>query len=434
MSRHTDTLRKLLEQRPMTASQLAEDAGISQPTVSRALKSLGTDIVRVGAGPSIQYALQDGVRGIQPSPIYQVSAEGKIHPLGTLIPVRPSGFVIQRENGTTLYSEGLPWWLFDMRPQGYLGRAYASVYAAGLNLPLNPEHWNDTDVIRALLAHGQDSIGNLLIGEKARERFIALPTPVPVNRTTTFPELARAIASGEVPGSSAGGEQPKFCAYTEQGHVLIKFSAQSDNPVSERWRDLLLAEHLALAVLGVKTEVYDIAGQRFLEVPRFDRIGPFGRVGVFSLRALDMEFVGDALASWPILVSHLATAGHVQTEAIRGAALLWAFGCLIGNTDMHAGNLSFISNNGRPYQLAPAYDMLPMSFAPRSSGAIIDSLSPASLIAAVPSDTWREALQLANRYIAVVRDCDGFSDRFYPCIEALQQHIGEAEKRIARLG
>ncbi len=33
---------------------------------------------------------------------------------------------------------------------------------------------------------------------------------------------------------------------------------------------------------------------------------------------------------------------------------------LIGNTDMHYGNLSFISSHGRPYHLAPAYDILPM--------------------------------------------------------------------------
>lgn len=56
--------------------------------------------------------------------------------------------------------------------------------------------------------------------------------------------------------------------------MLVKFSASDENPVRERWRDLLLAEHLALRVLGVKTEVYDFDGQCFLEIPRFDRIGP----------------------------------------------------------------------------------------------------------------------------------------------------------------
>ena len=337
-------------------------------------------------------------------------------------------------DGVTLHSDALPWWLFDMRPQGYLGRAWATAHAAALGLPRNPEHWSDTEVIRALLAHGHDAIGDLLIGELARDRFIAMPALLPVDRAIDYPALAHAAASGELPGSSAGGEQPKFCAYTERGHVLVKFSVQDDNPVSERWRDLLLAEHLALSVLGVETEVFDFGGQRFLEVPRFDRVGQFGRVGVFSLRALDAQFVGDVSAPWPSLVSRLVADGHVQTDAIAGSARLWAFGTLIGNTDMHAGNLSFVSRHGRPYQLAPAYDVLPMGFAPKSGGAIVDTLSPAPLSASVDGETWREALNLAEMFFTMVSHCDGFSGRFSPCVEAMRRHLDEAASRIARLG
>jgi hypothetical protein len=132
-----------------------------------------------------------------------------------------------------------------------------------------------------LLAHGHDVIGNLLIGDAARQHFLSMPSrrrwSVP-----RLPALALAASAGELPGSSAGGEQPKFCAYTEHGHVLVKFTAAEDNAVSQRWRDLLLAEHLALAVLGVSTSLWDFGSQRFLEVPRFDRIGPLGRVAVFS--------------------------------------------------------------------------------------------------------------------------------------------------------
>ncbi|NAW01246.1 HipA domain-containing protein, partial [Salmonella sp. hn-h4] len=106
---------------------------------------------------------------------------------------------------------------------------------------------------------------------------------------------------------------------------------------------------------------------------------PLGRIGVFSLRALDAEFVGNASASWPVLVNKLVTGGHVHPEALMDTARLWAFGMLIGNTDMHAGNLSFISNHGRPYHLAPPYDILPMGFAPRAGGAISNELRPASL-------------------------------------------------------
>jgi hypothetical protein len=155
---------------------------------------------------------------------------------------------------------------------------------------------------------------------------------------------------------------------------------------------------------------------------------------VFSLRALDAEFVGDASAPWPSLVSRLAAEGHVETDAVAGAALLWAFGTLIGNTDMHAGNLSFVSRHGRPYQLAPAYDVLPMGFAPRSGGALVNTLLPASLSASVDGETWRAALNLAERFFTMLSDCAGFSSSFTPCIKAIRQHIDEAASRIARLG
>lgn len=434
MPRHSDSIRLLLGQGPMAARQIVETTGISQPTVSRALAALGDEVVRIGSGSAIRYALRDTARGFASAPVFRVSDAGQIRALGTLVPVRPNGFVMVQTDGVTRHSDGLPWWLFDMRPQGYLGRAYASTYAAALGLPANPEHWGDNEVLRALLVHGHDAIGNLLIGDLARDRFIGMPAPCPVERAADYPALARAAGAGEVPGSSAGGEQPKFCTYTERGHVLVKFSAPDDNPVSERWRDLLLAEHLALSVLGVETEVFDFGGQRFLEVPRFDRVGQLGRLAVFSLRALDAEFVGDAAAPWPSLVGRLVADGHVDADAVSGAARLWAFGTLIGNTDMHAGNLSFVSRHGRPYQLAPAYDVLPMGFAPRSGGAIIDALPPASLSASVNGETWREALDLAERFFALVSDCDGFSGRFSPCIEALGRHIDEAAGRIARLG
>ncbi|MGE9715838.1 type II toxin-antitoxin system HipA family toxin YjjJ, partial [Escherichia coli] len=61
---------------------------------------------------------------------------------------------MEQVDNVNRYSEGLPWWLFDMRPQGYLGRAYAATYSAELGLPHNPDSWSDTDIIRALIAHG----------------------------------------------------------------------------------------------------------------------------------------------------------------------------------------------------------------------------------------------------------------------------------------
>ncbi|MCU6671566.1 type II toxin-antitoxin system HipA family toxin YjjJ [Enterobacteriaceae bacterium H4N4] len=434
MTNRSDMIHQLLRQGPMPVRQLIDIIGISQPTASRALKAMGDDVVRIGSGPSIQYALRDAFRQFSSAPIYRITEEGQLQSLGRLIPVYPDGFVMEQTDNVCLHSDGLPWWLFDMRPQGYLGRAYASTYSTGLGLPPNPDHWTDTDVIRALLAHGHDAVGNLLIGEQARNQFLEMPLPTPVDRATAYPALAMAASSGQVPGSSAGGEQPKFCTYTERGHVIVKFTALDDNPISERWRDLLQAEHLALKVLGVETEVFDTGGQRFLEIPRFDRVGPLGRIGLFSLRALDAEFVGRARDAWPVLVNELIKQEQVHPDAAIGTARLWAFGMLIGNTDMHHGNLSFISGRGRPYNLAPAYDILPMGFAPKAGGELVNTLRPATLPDTIGGDVWREALDLAENFFSLATSCNGFSENFVPCLTALRGHLDEITSRISRMG
>lgn len=429
----TDTIRQFLTLGPARTKQLIEISRKSQPTVSRALKELGADLVRLGAGRSIQYALKDHARGFDIVPIHRVTEGGQISLLGHLIPVRPSGFVMVQSDGTHLHNDGLPWWLCDMRPQGFMGKAYAARHASALSLPADVEHWNDAHVIHALLHQGHDAVGNLLVGDRAREVFLHMPMPVPVDRGVMYPELARAAAAGESDGTSAGGEQPKFAAYTDQGHVWVKFSAAQDNPVSERWRDLLLAEHHALALLGTHSQVIDLNGQRFLEVPRFDRRGAMGRVGLFSLRVLEAEFVGRMHEPWPVLVQALAKAGVVQPQAIEGTALRWAFGALIGNTDMHAGNLSFISDQGRPYRLSPAYDVLPMGFAPNRFGELKSSLTPVALLPAIPGAIWHQASQLAHEYIERLRADPLLSGGFAPCLQAMHQHLCAAQEVISRI-
>ena len=52
---------------------------------------------------------------------------------------------------------------------------------------------------------------------------------------------------------------------------------------------------------------------------------------------------------------------------------LQAFGALVANTDMHLANLSLTVRGTRIRGLAPVYDMLPMHFAPRVNGEIVDT-------------------------------------------------------------
>ncbi len=325
-----------------------------------------------------------------------------------------------------------------MRPSGFLGRAYAISFAAELGLPANINEWSDTHAMRALIQHGDDLVGNLLLGDIAREHFIQSPTFVPI-ADADYPELAEAVERGEVAGSSAGGEQPKFVAYNGR-HVIVKFTAQDDNTVTQRWRDLLLAEHLAGRVLNdagmpaVVSRIVDIGTRRFLEVERFDRLGTLGRRAVHSLTALDSEFVGDAISPWPVLATRLAASRVITAEAADIAMLLYAFGVLIGNTDMHNGNLSFISDHDSPYAIAPSYDMLPMAFRPGNGGNLPVSLNPANLQSCVTPATWQQALGLAEIYWDKMRQDGRFTEGWGPCMDALGQHIEAARQRMERLG
>ena len=447
MPSHTESIRLLLTRSPLTTRQIIDLLKISQPTASRALVDLESELVKFKVGKAIHYALRNGARRLPDIAIFQVDAAGLIRKFGLLIPVYPDGFVLQPENGNAIHSEGLPWWLFDIRPQGYLGRSFAAQYGPQLNLPARLADWPDPQALQALLVHGYDLGGNLLLGDSARNTYLAKPAPVAIaaeHKADEYARLALAAANGEAAGSSAGGEQPKFTAYatTPSGdhHVIVKFTEREPSPISERWRDLLLCEHLALTVLSqagiaaTKTAIIDHHGQRFLEIIRFDRIGGSGRCALFSLAALDAEFVGRGWAGWPEIAQQLAISGEITRDAATGANLLAAFGTLIGNTDMHNGNLSFISPQGRPYDIAPAYDMVPMGFVPRAGGGLPDTLAPAHIQAAISNPTWHQAEQLAREFLAQVMSAAGFSQRFAPCITALEQRINLASAQIARLG
>lgn len=437
MRPHVENLVAALAGGPARPGQLIDRLGISQATLSRTVGAAGAGIVRIGAGKSIHYSARDNARGLPDMPVYRVSADGTLRRLGVLVPVRPAGFVMHQDDGVTLHTEGLPWWLNDMRPQGFLGRQWAARHGADLGLPPRLGDWMDTHALRALIERGDDVVGNLLLGDIVRDRFLHAPLPAQVARSD-FPKLAARAESGDVPGSSAGGEQPKFAACVQGRHVIVKFSAKARNDMTERWRDLLVAEYHALSVLheaglGALAEVFDIGGRRFLEVERFDRVGERGRRAVHSLESLDAEFVGQAGEPWPRIARELARNNVVSEDAIRGIETLYAFGALIGNTDMHNGNLAFIAEHGRPYALAPAYDMLPMAFRPQGNGTLPSSLEPARLHPSVSAVAWKHARDLAAKFVTRVKRDRRMSAGWRQCIVAISRHLQDASEAIARL-
>jgi hypothetical protein len=448
-SAHEAAIRQLLGRGPQSSRALQQQLGLSQPTVSRALAALGNELLRLGSGRSSFYSLRDSWPELPRLPLRRVCEAGRLHALGELLPLRPAGFAVAAADGSVRPSDGLPWWLADLRPQGFLGRAFAQRHAAALGLPADVDAWSDRQVLRALATQGHDAVGNLLVGDAAREQFLALPPPQAVpsrQRGAVFAQRAAQALAGDVPGSSAGGEQPKFTAFVETAHgpahVLVKFSLPEANALTTRWRDLLLAEHLALQVLhegglaAARSELLDHAGQRFLQLDRFDRVGALGRRALHSLGSLDDEFVGDRSAPWPVAVQALVRQRLATPEALPAVERLYAFGVLIANTDMHMGNLSFFSTAGQPCTLAPAYDMLPMALAPTAAGALRDTLPPLQLPASVPLATWHPALALAREWcdrLQAASTAGRLSASFEPAFVALHDRLVQAAAQVARI-
>jgi hypothetical protein len=192
---------------------------------------------------------------------------------------------------------------------------------------------------------GEDCVGNLIVGDDSLNRFLER-RPRPHTRAD-YPLLATGALAGQ-PGSSAGGEHPKFAVYSEGRHVLVKF-ASGDGAAADRWRDLLVCEHLALEVLreagtlAIHSEWFDLDGNRYLETVRFDRVGEQGRRGVISLFAINGHYLDPAFDNWGGAGRHILEAPSLRMDAEHAERMVWldTFGDLIGNTDRHFGNFSF---------------------------------------------------------------------------------------------
>ena len=83
-----------------------------------------------------------------------------------------------------------------------------------------------------------------------------------------------------------------------------------------------------------------------------------------SLEMYDAHYIGIG-SQWAATAMQTGRAGAESLSAadIQTLCLLDAFGALIANTDRHHGNVSLLLHQHR-WQLAPAYDMLPMFYAP----------------------------------------------------------------------
>ena len=250
------------------------------------------------------------------------------------------------------------------------------MHLAAMGLGDNPENWNTESILLSAI-HTHDAPGALLIGPLASAKAHAA-TLIP----TTNPGAALDLLSQDVTrtlpaGSSAAGEQPKFLAHNEKGEsFVVKFSANRGTPYGDRWSDLLIAEAMANKVLSdfgyasANNEVVQTDTRTYLLSTRFDRIGQ-GRRHIVSVGSVHDAFVKNAYVNWFATCSELARQGRLPLSQAQAVTDIFRFGQIIGNTDMHSGNLALYVQ-GRALQellegkfsVAPVYDMLPMRWRP----------------------------------------------------------------------
>ncbi len=386
----------------LSAGELTARLDVSPATLMRRVRAASHEVVRIGASHATRYGLRRELQTIGASevPIFRVNAEGQPAPVGRLV------FLAGEESvwlpGGMVF-DGLPPELADMRPTGFMGRSFTSRFPE-LPVPARVDDWSDQHTIVALARRGEDMPGNLIIGDESLERWYANEI-VAVTRDD-YPAMAEAATAGDVRGSSAGGERPKFGAFVDGRHVLVKYVGQG-GLVAERWRDLVAMEDIALTMLrdagnpASTAQLIDTPSHRFLEVERFDRVAARGRLPAMTLAAVHPR----ATDTWAQAARQMADARTLSAEDAIFLQLFEAFGRLIANTDRHQYNIALLPElsgigeamtiNARRYTLAPAFDQLPMLYAPTSDGQVPAREYTRPAPSADTWDVWEEATDLA---------------------------------------
>jgi len=410
-----------------SAPEIQQRFGFSQPVISRLITQLDDRVLAIGKARARRYSRLRDLRGLGGNfPVYAIDAEGNARLLGTLYCVAQSDFLWQPQDGREQLFKSLPWFLADLHPEGFVGRAFVRNCHQELGLPPRSNDWQEDHALMALVRRGEDTMGNLVVGQESLERYFrmvqeAAGTIPAAARTERYPRLAQEAMEGQPVGSSAGGEQPKFTATIEQGgmvkNVLVKFSPPVASEEGRRWADLLVCEHHALqvaqqaGVAAAQSMVLEAGGRLFLEVLRFDRTGLHGRLPIISLRAVDNEFYGYQ-DNWVNAANRMEKDGRLSAQDASALRWLSVFSSLIANNDQHFGNISLIMADGsKRFSLAPAYDLLPMLYRPMDGAAPVRNFTPP---AAVPGahQEWVAAFECACQFWDRVRVDTRISEPF----------------------
>ena len=408
----TSLVKTLLAERGLlTSAELQSATGKSQPTLSRALKQLLPQVQAIGKGRGARYGLVREIMGrASQQTLFLTDTEGRANEWGRLTFLEGERLHVQTPDIGAVTQNDLPWFLEAMRPQGFLGRLRGQAIGFA---DANPDNWSLEQTLYAILAFEHDGPGALTLGQETGEWLPEAPLDLE-QRAKHYDKLAGNVTQTLPAGSSAGGEQPKFLVHLDAPagyeRLVVKFTPPRGTPFGERWHDLLHTEFIALQTLQkhgfstAKTRIVHSDQRTYLESVRFDRNGMFGKRHIVPLAPIHKTFVGGSRQNWAASCDKLAELGHLPRADAQTVRILLYFGRLIGNTDMHFGNLSLavtdMARLAKPkFSLAPCYDMLSMAYKPSE---FKDELGYTAL--EVPRQPlgadmpWQQALTMAKEF------------------------------------
>ena len=177
-----DDLLSVLRRNGVTAgADLARLLAVSPSTLHRLVRGAGAAVRRIGRTRGARYGALARWPAVPPElPVWWIDAAGGATRLGTLYAFHGEQFWMAfAHSGGDLIFDGMPPFLADMAPQGFLGRFFSERYPE-LDLPPHAADWSTSHIIQAIARRGEDAAGNLVVGEESMDRFLdSEPTITP---------------------------------------------------------------------------------------------------------------------------------------------------------------------------------------------------------------------------------------------------------------
>ncbi|WP_028046575.1 type II toxin-antitoxin system HipA family toxin [Cellulomonas sp. URHE0023] len=293
-------------------------------------------------------------------------------------------------------------WLEGLLPEGRARSAMAA------------EHRIDPDDTLAMLAvYGKDTAGAVVLVDEGAPDPATTGRLEPVDADEIAEMLTHAARHGGGGNrldslTSLAGMEPKVAlARTAHGWARVRGGAPSTHilklsrPDGSATRDLIDTEAAALdlarrvGLTSVQAGVERFAHVRAIVVQRYDRVADGGAVRRIHQEDLaqalglstadpDRKFQrGRALPSYSAAAAVLTDGGSTPDPLLR----LATFTVLVGNTDAHAKNHSFLRHDdGARVDLAPAYDVSMHEHTGVSSGLLALDIAGRRAIAEITVD------------------------------------------------